>query len=497
MAPKDSVPDPDTHVVADPKNGVVTPVYSDRQVVRASDLTLDRESHEAALARMRRLLHGWGIVSGFVPRVPEGEIDVLKLSPGYAVAPSGAEVFLPQEVTLTDLVDRIMKLCGPAEPDCGDITEEAQAKAKAARAAASATVGAWLIARPAFDPTDPRPGVPEGCENPGNMQLPTRHCHMIRLELLCTLPKEKILPQPRCAAVTPYICADVETGQTVPYPYPSDPGGVDDYVVIGYLRLVRKTEDALTHVKFLGFGVEPILEHRRFVLPNAVLQDWMQACLCPILRKKPDETDTPANPGGGSRPWREFLERADALSPGLVAVNPDILPDDGVTDPPRELLRERGRLEDLEAVGILGPEAFLRADIEDLVLKTGLPAETVLTFKKDIVASEALWKTEASAPAVSESWEDFSVVMFDGGVSNDWNATDTPAARDSVKEQPLLTSIAASPEVLKEKGLAGPADVLAVGDVALAEKLGVSVSEASAVKVDLMRFTGLMGRSRG
>ena len=159
-------PDDGLHLLADPRNGVVTPVYSDRQVVRASDLTLDRESHDAALARMRRLLHGHGIVSGLVPEARETAPDEIRLSPGYAVAPSGAEIFLPEPVLLRDLAARIAAVCGPGGTPCEDVTEAAQRKARAARVAAedsSVTRGASsTMCRADCGTLVPRPRWPLG-----------------------------------------------------------------------------------------------------------------------------------------------------------------------------------------------------------------------------------------------------------------------------------------------------------------------------------------------
>lgn len=497
-----------THVVADPKNGVVTPVYSDRQVVRASDLTLDRASHAQELARMRRLMHGWGVVSGFEMIRDDEVLDTITLGPGYAVAPNGAEIFMPEPVQLTDLEKRIKALCAPGSEECEHLTEDAQMKARAEDVAAKAALGAWLIARPAFDESDPRAGVPQGCENPGNLQLPTRHCHMVRLELLCELPPELILKPPKCSEVEQYICLGPGRGEPVPNPYPGNLGDARDCIVLGYLHYGQITVDAITHLDVLGHGFTPFYLMRRTLLPTAVLQDYLHACVCTFLHARPAEeeaeepdSDTPVGGGGfvigrTARNWEEVygdrwhLREDIEIIPGA---EPE-LPDTGDIDPVPEYLEELiRRKEGLETAGIGGPEDFLRADVLDIVTATGMSPDVVLETKKEIALIESEWAIEDSGPAVSDNWRDFNVRMFDGGVSTNWNATETPAAFESVAEQPLLTRVAESPAVLEEAGLNGPKDVLEMGDRQLAITLGVSEGVARAIKTDMMRFTPVMG----
>src|SRR3954454_14094052 len=84
------------------KNGTNRPLHQDRQVLRASDLTLEQATQDQMLARARRHLHGWGVVSGFVPTVAES--NVLQVGPGYGLTPLGDELFLPQQVALNDVI---------------------------------------------------------------------------------------------------------------------------------------------------------------------------------------------------------------------------------------------------------------------------------------------------------------------------------------------------------------------------------------------------------
>jgi len=476
--------------IADLKNGVVTPIYFDKQVVRASDLMLGRESHEAALARMRRLMHGWGIVSGFVPTV---ENDTVQLTAGYAVAPSGAEIFMPEGLVLKDIAKCIEETCGPKKPDCDTVTKTARAQAKIEMALAGDRIGAWLIARPASNETEPRPGIPEGCAHPANVLLPTRRCHMVQLELICTLPGDKVIIPPNCADINPYICGSPKTGRTAPYPYPGAPGQVDDYIVIGYLFLDRRA-NALT----------AILHHRRVVLPTSVLQDWIQSCLCPIehslLTEDPSEGDDPQPPTrpkpGGK--WGDYYHNGEILNGGflpgdLIAAGAgetsgDVRPDNGLINPVHRLYRERERVKKFETLGIDGPENFLEMDLETLVVATGLSGGDILKMKEELIATADWWTVETTTLPLSKNWTTFSAELFDAGVSTNWHETNAPTE----SKLPLLTAVVASPAELKEKGLNGPADILAKSDTELATILDVSKAEASAIKTDMMRFVPLM-----
>ena len=150
-----------------PSNGANRPLHQDRQVLRADDLALEQATQDAMLARARRYLHGWGVVSGFVPEVT-GSTN-LTVGPGYGVTPLGDELFLPEPVSLPDVVDAAVACCGPGPLGCDVVDPEALAAARAA--AADVTVTAWLIARPASREASPRAGVPEGCAHPASTLL--------------------------------------------------------------------------------------------------------------------------------------------------------------------------------------------------------------------------------------------------------------------------------------------------------------------------------------
>ena len=69
---------PNNFILAQAKNAVVTPLYFDRQVIQAEDLNLDRTSHDRELARMRRILHGWGVVAGLIPEISRKSTTALE-----------------------------------------------------------------------------------------------------------------------------------------------------------------------------------------------------------------------------------------------------------------------------------------------------------------------------------------------------------------------------------------------------------------------------------
>ena len=97
-------------------NGANRPLHQDRQVLRAGDLALEQATQDAMLARARRYLHGWGVVEGFMPTTKQ-DAD-LSVGPGYGVTPLGDELFLPEDVTLKDIVSAVLKCCGPGPLGC-------------------------------------------------------------------------------------------------------------------------------------------------------------------------------------------------------------------------------------------------------------------------------------------------------------------------------------------------------------------------------------------
>lgn len=501
--------------------GVKSPLYSDRQVVRASDLSLDRESHEAALMRMRRLLHGWGIVNGF-DLIQDEQGQKIIIGEGYGVSPSGQEVFLPEAIEINDLVPSIREACGKEDPGCEMISEETMATALAVAAAENAGLGAWLIARPVARATSPRPGVPQGCDALGNAMLNTRLCQQVQFELLCGLPSDKIYAVPSCADLDAYICSGEKIGvrQSLPAETPIAPGSAGDYIVLGYLQLV-------------DLRVEPMPWNRRPLLPTQVMQHWLMACLCTIVHAPDDpvvdedptpdtgNNDTGNNDTGNGAPrpgivtWADIIQDYGNRFPGeyVFELEPqrdleDLL-NDGHTDPVPDFMRLLGqaRIEKMQLDGILGPADFLAADLGALAAATGLDTRMLLQFKQGFLTYQTEWSGigaasgDVAGPRFGESWAEFEGNVAAKGMRTNWteagagtSAGATSGARPvSLTTEPILTAMTSSSADLAAKGYSGPVDVIMASNETLAADLGVSPQEAAVVKTDLMRFAGMMG----
>lgn len=258
-------PDTAQAALVEADNGLVAPLYFHRQLVEAADLTLDRTSHDAELARMRLLLHGWGVAAGLAPGV---EGNRLTVSRGYAVTPTGEEVFLDADISVGGIVAAVVARCGADPAGCEFVEPTPAASASGARAGAGAangngdgetTAAAWLIARPTWADAEPRPTVPEGRGHPANMLFPSRRHAGVRLELLCDLPATHTVPAPE-----PYAGAG---GLQAP-PMPSIPGPEASFVVLG--RLVARDGAVLVSS-----------EGRLTLLPLRTLQAWVEELIRP------------------------------------------------------------------------------------------------------------------------------------------------------------------------------------------------------------------------
>lgn len=244
-------------------NGTKRPVHQDRQVLRASDLTLEQTAQDAMLARARRYLHGWGIVEGFVPQVADGV--TLTIGPGYGVTPTGAELWLPKPVVLADAAAAVLACCDPGSVGCSETNDAA---AEALRKAKITTpISGWLIARPANRLAEPRAGVPQGCDHPARTLLPSRRCGGVEFAILCELPPTHQPGEPDCEKISPFVC-DTPNGSAQPLPWEPPAGVDDDFLVITQLTAVGGSLIA-----------DPSI--RRQLWPVALIQEWISACLCP------------------------------------------------------------------------------------------------------------------------------------------------------------------------------------------------------------------------
>lgn len=286
--------------VAESRNGLSSPLYFDRQLVRADDLTLDRSSHAQELARMRQFLHGWGIVAGFEMDL-ESEQGTLQIAPGYGVSPLGREIYLTKRLEIKAIADHVRKGCSGVRTGCDEVNPE--------KIGIPVDAQAWIIARPEAWESDPRPGRPEGCGHPANGLSPARLCAGVSIDLVCALPESHHCQPADAEALWPYIasfktCGPRDLTETLPLPEPINPE--DDYVVLASI---------LVH------GEQPILDwrDRRVLLPTEVLQRWLTATAQPPSTPEPaPKPDPEPDPNPGPTP---------GLNPNLnPSVNPNINP---------------------------------------------------------------------------------------------------------------------------------------------------------------------------
>jgi hypothetical protein len=243
--------------LAEAQNGLVSPLYFPRQLVLAEDLTLDRTSRDAELERARRLLHGWGVVAGLIP-VVEG--DDLTVSRGYAVTPTGAEVYLAGDLTHQGIEAAVRACCGA---DAGRCSPDRSADEEAV------PLITWLVARPTDHDSALRPEIPEGCRHPANTLRPTRRCAGVRLELVCDLPASHTATTDP-ATLHAIACGTLALEEDATLlPMPELPGPEAEFVVLGQLAVVDEEVD------FRVFG-------RRALLPTQVLQEWIVRRTCQV-----------------------------------------------------------------------------------------------------------------------------------------------------------------------------------------------------------------------
>lgn len=253
--------------------GVVTPQFFDGQVLAAADLSLAQGARDAELARMRVLLHGWGVVAGLIPGVTG---DRLLITPGYGVLPDGTELYLPEPLDITLPTEQeLATLCGTLTDSCALPTSSAGDDGEEPDAAAEATT-VWLAIGATAQAAAPRTAVGTGCTHPGNTAQPTRWCHAVALYLLCQLPENHLPAEETCKELGSYVCAP----DPLPVPFP-DPAPGPNVLVLG--RLTPAYNDTGATVDF---------NDRRRLLPNHVLQAWLRSCICPLTEEqKPGTLD--------------------------------------------------------------------------------------------------------------------------------------------------------------------------------------------------------------
>ena len=256
--------------------GIKGPLYADGHVVHASDLTLDRDSHSQALWRMRRLLHGWGIVAGFQARVVDSIVGdelggTLQIRRGYGIAPDGEELYLPRSVVIKNVAQRMLACCGPDSPGC-DLDDHADATDDDGDSDDTRLLNAWVIARSIWVPAAQRPGLPQNCDHPGNTQSPTRTCNRVSIELRCEPPDGHLPDTLNCQRLQAMICER----RPLPFALSEAEGGI---LVLGRLVIRRRR-------LFLDRSV------RQPLLPTRVIQDYL-ACQCDADEPPDDDDNLP------------------------------------------------------------------------------------------------------------------------------------------------------------------------------------------------------------
>jgi hypothetical protein len=272
-------------------SGVTTPLFFDRQVIQAEDLTLGEDARSAELARLRTYLMGSGVVAGLVPRLeqhqiedPRYELGYLVISPGYGILPSGAELYLPDPLRIPAPLAALRSHCGGDVQGCElpgspghdrDRPEGRDDDEDNGPREAGTAPSALLVARRRQHPARLRPGVPEGCRHPASDQRPTRMCTSVEIDLVCLGPDSTVPSVAPCDELAEVVCGH-RTDVQVEMPEPV--AEEDDYLVLGRVREV----DGELELDQTG---------RSRLLPYRLIHDWLVACICPL--QSPDRKPAP------------------------------------------------------------------------------------------------------------------------------------------------------------------------------------------------------------
>jgi hypothetical protein len=103
------------------KSGLLRPKFFERQQLSANDLNAVIDYIRQRDRRHNRYLHGWGVVCG-LQIVRGGSPWEIAVQPGYALSPSGEEIFVAEAQTL--LIEQAVIEC---RPDAGDPCLDGQA----------------------------------------------------------------------------------------------------------------------------------------------------------------------------------------------------------------------------------------------------------------------------------------------------------------------------------------------------------------------------------
>lgn len=244
------------------------PLWVDRQMIAAADLTAEQDWQDAQRARLRRFALGWGVVAGF--EVIKGG-DGLRIKKGYGLTPMGHEIYLPDDLNWEGIGKDLRAACHPsAENACSDLSGQSSDGESGA---------AWIVARLVDAASCPRPGVPEGCAHAGNHWAYTRNATGVQFEICCNLDPAMLLPASDCDEAA----ALLKEGAV---PMPDDL----DFDVL-----------PIAAIQFGSDGIETVtVVGRRRLLPMSLLQDALACCSChetepveptdPVIPTEPDGT---------------------------------------------------------------------------------------------------------------------------------------------------------------------------------------------------------------
>ena len=237
------------------------PLWTDRQLIAAADLTAEQTLQDARLARLRRFALGWGVVAGFEVQIAGAG---LLIRSGYGFSPLGAEIYLAGDLPWTGVLADLTRACvSGSGPGC-------DRPARDGGPVDDAIYEAWIVARPETLVSCPRAHLPAGCATAGHDWAYSRQSGAIRVEVVCTLPVG-LLPDARdCAAVQALLA-----GGDVPMP--------PDLPDLLPLAQVRFRVDGLIAVT---------KDTRRRLLPLSQLQAALACCDC---ADTDDGNDAPQN----------------------------------------------------------------------------------------------------------------------------------------------------------------------------------------------------------
>ena len=430
-------------------NGVVTPLYVDRHVVTAEDLTLDQTRRDAELVRLRRHLLGWGIVFGLVPVLSEGEVSVrhsdprLVVSPGYGVTPSGAEVYLREPLVVEEIAERIRAGCGPGRGGC-ELPETIRPRPEG-------QVTGWVVARPVEQGSRAMAGVPAGCQHPAQTLTPSRSCHGVALELVCSLPSSHQTASRGCEELRTVLWGGDVLPPQLPLPVP-DPRPEDDVLVIAGITV---GDDLVTLD----------LVDRRRLLTMSMLQEWVLTCgrlvhppvVPPPVDPPPVDPVPPIDPVDPVPPIivRPPIDPIDPVPP--IIVRPPIDPIDPV--PP---IIVRPPIDPIDPV----PPIIVRPPIDPI---DPVPPIIVRPPIDPIVPIDpVVGDTRIGTPRTPQ-WSDLIDALKAGGLLD--------AHRAGPVRLPTIISSAAAHQTLAAAGVAGPEAFLAAEPERLAGITGADQAE--------------------